>query len=110
MSFLESEVSFDQVFIDACRGVVQRCIFLLLGVRTSFPVDSENLCFIENVNETSSSTSLLRQPAGTCGVSPFQMTSDNNDSSSSTPTDTPTTVSPRSEVCTIYNINVGYLR
>ena len=92
--FLENEVSFDQVFIDACKGVVQHCIFLLLGVQTSYPVDCENLNYI-------SSTSLPRQPGGTCGVGPLYVTTDNSDSASSTPTGTPSTVSPRSEVCTV---------
>lgn len=101
-SLSENEVSFDQVFIDACKGVVQRCIFLLLGVQTSFPVDSENLNFIENLNKTSSCMPLPRHPSGICGVGPLHMTTDSSDSATSTPTDTPSTVSPRSEVCTIF--------
>ena len=41
----------EQLFTDACKGVIQRCIFLLLGLRTSFPVDSELLSIITNANK-----------------------------------------------------------
>ena len=86
---LGGEVSSDQIFTDACKGVVQRCIFLLLGVQTSFPVDQENLTFIQNLNKTRSSTSL----SGSLSV-----TDDDGPVHSTTNTGTSSTVNPSSEV------------
>jgi len=70
-------------------------------VKTSFPVDSEDLHFIETLNKSSSCMPLPRHPSGTCGVGPLYMTTNNSDSATSLPSNTPSTVSPRSEVCTM---------
>lgn len=45
----------ERVFTDACKGVIQRCIFLLLGVRTSFPLHDEMLSVIANSSKTAPS-------------------------------------------------------
>ena len=86
---LGGEGSSDQVFIDACKGVVQRCIFLLLGVQTSFPVDQQNLTFIQNLCQTRSSSSLSRIIHG-----------GEDNSAASSPADSPSTASLTSQVCT----------
>ena len=85
-----------QVFIDACKGVVQRCIFLLLGVRTSFPVDAESLYLIDEANKTSSDSYQCDGVASSSNLGPLHIHTDT--SGNSTPADTPTNISPRSEV------------
>lgn len=50
LAFILPEFFNDQLFTEACKGVIQRCLFLLLYVRTAFPLDQDTLSFIANTN------------------------------------------------------------
>lgn len=40
----------DQFFTDACINVIQRCLFLILYIRSAFPLDQETLTIIATTN------------------------------------------------------------
>ena len=79
----------DQLFIDACKGVIRRCIFLLLGVCTSFPVDSELLSLIASASKVAQKETFHDLPEDR---SPHAV------GASSTPSTGSPPISPRSDV------------
>ena len=81
LKFLDCNGFSDHVFVDSCKAVLQRCIFLLLGVQTSFPVNQENLDFLQSVNKTPSNTSLSRD-VGSGSQRPSNIAADTPSSSS----------------------------
>ncbi|XP_048583459.1 probable E3 ubiquitin-protein ligase HERC1 isoform X5 [Nematostella vectensis] len=45
------DLTSDQPFTDACKKVIQRCVLLLLGVKSSFPQDAEFLALMSTANK-----------------------------------------------------------